>query len=69
MSNIFIQVLFHIHIHIHILSRFLLFFSIIKLLVGAIIDTSWPQNIATPCILKHGNNMFLSLHQYPKTCL
>ncbi len=55
--------------HIHILLRFLKFFSIIKFLIGVIIDTSTPQNIAIPCILKHGSGMFLSPHQYLKTCL
>jgi hypothetical protein len=38
------------------------FFSIVKFLVGAIINTSTPWNITTPCILRHGNGMFLSLH-------
>ncbi len=44
--------------HIHILPRFLLFFSILKFLVGDIVDVSTPWNITTPCILKHGSNMF-----------
>jgi hypothetical protein len=35
-SSTFIQVLFHIHI----LPRFLLFFSIVKFSVGAIVDAS-----------------------------
>jgi len=57
MSNIFIHILFHIHV----LPKFRLFFSIVKFSVGAMVDASIPQNIATPCSLKHDSTMFLSL--------
>jgi len=49
-SNIFIHLMFHIHV----LPKFCLFFSIVKFSIGTMVDASIPQNIATPCILKHG---------------